>query len=129
MRISGEGPSTCRSLINLVGPVRLTLEQRSANLKGELSLFGSTSTLPVSGPIRGRLISEAPVRIALGGTLRQPEHAVEIRLVRWNTPLEGTDPPTLVGRFRVRRSFDNAFGRQTYDHTLEIQSLTQVASR
>lgn len=126
-RVSGEGPNTCRSLINLVGPIRLSLQQQTADLIGELSLYGSTSTPTVSGPVRGQVIGDVSPAVAMRGTLRQPEHAIEILLVEWNTPIVGSDALEMRGRYRSRRSFDNAFGRQLYDETHEIQSLTRVS--
>lgn len=128
-RVSGEGPSTCRSLLNVTGPIRLTLEQQAADLIGDQSLYGSTSTPTVSGPIRGKVTDGGNPVVVIRGTLRQREHAIEIVLVEWNTPLQDGDPPSLVGRYRVRRSFDNAWGRQVYDETHEIQSLARISSQ
>ena len=128
-RVSGEGPSTCRSLLNLVGPIQLRLEQRSASLAGDLSLYGSTSTKPVSGPIHGKVVSKVVPVVSIGGTLRQPEHAIEIRLVEWQTALAESDSDTIAGRYRIRRTFDNAFGRQAYDEMHEIQTLKRIAAQ
>ncbi|HEX5473652.1 MAG TPA: hypothetical protein VFX12_03235 [Vicinamibacterales bacterium] len=111
--------------MNLIGPIDLRLVQVGPSLTGQLSLYGSTSTAAVPGPVHGNVEGQEPATIELEGTLFQPEDSVKITLMRWRVDASGD---AITGSYQVRTEFDNFWGHQVYQEGHQIKTLIRSSS-
>lgn len=121
-RISGPGPSVCRSEVGGIFPIRLELAQQRNSISGS---FGIYSNLKARGTVTGWV--DGAGNLVLDGMFFLEEGDVQGRVYNWGSHLDSTG--RMIGAFSTNERFTNAFGPQVLELRAELIGLTRSSTR
>jgi len=117
-RVSGPGPSICRSLVGGVSPIRLELTQQRNAISGSVALY---SDLRILGSVTGWVDGNGT--LVLDGTYSIEEQSFQGRLYNWDSHLDSSGH--MAGSFAANEHFTNAFGPQVMEYRNTVSGLTR----
>lgn len=118
-RVSGPGPNACR--VGFVLPFQLVIRQQGPGLDGMLQLYRE----PRTGAVNGSITPAGAIQLS-GKLLPASPPPDEVEIVGWETSVSASE--NMTGRFRTIRRFQNFFGPQVFNETLELLSVVRAPS-
>lgn len=121
-RLGGEGPSTCRSLLESRQPFRLAINQGGHTLEGRLELSGVAGQVAGSRDFTGKSLLEGVLM-----PTQAPEHPGPVgraELTRWDV-MFAVPQKRLKGTFEYLETFSNNWGYQVYLLSAEVSGVTK----
>lgn len=121
-RLSGGGPSYCKSEFGAVLPFRLRIQQSEDTVTGILEFFSNLNNLVESGPLSGTLDTGGSLTIRAVVRLVSDEHVGETVVDDWRSVVND-EANAIRGQFTRNLRFQNAWGPQTSREECAIQRL------